>query len=115
MNRPSLAKMKGVWRDQCFKDQKLRPATFKLAYAIADFITMPASVEKYRQKGKIIVWPSQEALRRKTNLNLDTISGGVAQLIERGHLKRLRRGNQYRGSNKYRLVVQEAATPAPSI
>jgi hypothetical protein len=109
MKKPPLPQMKARFRDQCFQDRELTHATFRLAYALADYITLPESVEKYRKKGKIIVWPSQAALRRKTSLSLDTISVGVAQLIARGHLKRIKRGNQFHGSNKYRLVVRDAA------
>ena len=82
---------------------------------MADYITLQDTAEKYRRTGKIVIWPSQAALRERTSFALDTISAGVNQLIEHGHLKRLKRGNQKTGSNRYRLLVNDAQPAQSSI
>lgn len=106
MKLPPLAVIKGMWRDQVFDDPELTASAFKLAYGLANFITMKKSKAKYNRTGRVIVNPSQATLAEVTDLSADTVRDVVAQLIERGHLKRIKRGNQYTGSNKYRIVVK---------
>jgi hypothetical protein len=108
MKRLTLPQFRGRWLDQIFNDHDLPYSTLKLGYFMAAYITMTDSAAKYRQKGKVIIWPSQEELRQKTQLNIDTISAGVRHLIDRGHMKRIRRGNQFKGSNRYRLLMRDA-------
>jgi hypothetical protein len=106
--RIPLAAFRGRWLDQIFNDHELPYSALKLAYFMAGYCTMTDSAAKYREQGKVFIWPSQRELRKKTHLNIDTIIVGVRHLIDRGHLRRVRRGNQVRGSNKYRLIMREA-------
>ncbi|MEI9992077.1 MAG: hypothetical protein WDM86_18825 [Rhizomicrobium sp.] len=104
--RMPLRTVKAIWRDQVCADNGLRPAAFKIGYVMADYMTMAESAEEYRRTGKVIIWPSQESLHLRTELAHDTIRSSVAQLIERGHLRKLKRGNQFTGSNTYRIILR---------
>jgi hypothetical protein len=103
-----LSRLKAIWRDQVFNDPGLTASTFKLGYAMADFITMRDTAAMYRRRGEIVIFPSQETLRERTHLSLDTIRVGTSQLIGGGHLRRLRRGNQITHSSQYKIVVKES-------
>jgi hypothetical protein len=103
--RSELRVLKAKWRDQVFDD--VGASEFKLAYALADFMTMNDSVEKFAVKGRIVVWPSQTELGRRSRLSADTIRRCINKLIDRGHLRRLKHGNQFTGSSRYRIVIDE--------
>lgn len=101
-----LRQTKSVWRDQVFYDRRLTPATFLIGYAMADYMTRTDTLDRFHRTGKIVIFPSQSTLRRDTGLHADTVCEGIAQLIAHGHLVRLKRGNQFTGSNQYRVVVK---------
>jgi hypothetical protein len=100
--------LKAVWRDQVFNDPSLTPSTFKLGYAMADFITMRDTAAMYRRQGEIVIFPSQETLRQRTHLSPDTIRVGINQLMAGGHLRRLRRGNQITHASRYKILAKES-------
>jgi len=109
VSKTDLKTFKAKWREQLFKDTKLKPSTFKLGYYLVDFCTLPESGRKYKAQGKVYVWPSQKTLAEGTNLSFATVSTGIARLIRRGHLVRVSRGNQEKGSSKYRLLMPRRA------
>lgn len=101
-----LSAIKGMWRDQVFGDRRLTPSAFKSAYALADYITMRETREKYERTGKVVVFPSQARLSDQTGLAMDTVRAGIRQLIDRRHLEKIERGNQFTGANRYRIVLK---------
>lgn len=105
-----LRKQKQVWREQVCSDNKLTPSAFKIGYVMADYVTLEDSAAHYRKHGKLIIWPSQAALRDRTEISVDTIRTSVATLIKRGHLELRQRGNQVRGSNEYRMLIKAKST-----
>ena len=104
-----LRRLKAQWRDQVAHDHDLRPAAFKIAYFMADYVTMDKSKLKFHRQGKMFIWPSQRDLCSSTCFSRETVGESIRQLIEQGHLKKLRAGNQFTGSSKYRLLMKEAA------
>jgi len=78
-----------------------------IGYVMANYMTMQETTKRYLETGKIIVNPLQETLQERTGFNLQTISNGITQLIEHEHLRKLRRGNQFIGGNRYRIVIKQ--------
>lgn len=50
---------------------------------------------------------SQETLRERTHLSLDTIRVGINQLAASGHLRRIKRGNQITHASQYKFLAKE--------
>ena len=100
------------WRDQLFFDHDLQFSSFKVGYALTMFLTMKDTANYYLKTGKVFIWPSQERIREQSGMPLGTISAGIDQLIEHGHLNKTKRGNQFSGSNCYLLILKERASPA---
>lgn len=107
----SLYQLRGVWRDQIFKDAELSHAAFRLGYGLAAYMTLKDTEAEYRNSGKIEVFPSQEALSEDSSVSPATIRVSIAQLIQRGHLEQVRRGNQHSGSNRYRILIKRRGEP----
>ena len=114
-----LSHLKAKWRDQLCADNELRPAAFKVGYVMADYMTMTKTANQYIETGEIIIYPSYEELGKKTGFCLDTIGTSVTQLIDHGHLQKQKRGNQFSGSNRYRIIIMRqpsrAQIASPSI
>lgn len=110
--RRPLSHLKAKWRDQLCADNELRPAAFKVGYVMADYMTMARTATQYAETGEIIIYPSHEELGKKTDFCPDTIGASVAQLIDHGHLQKLKRGNQFTGSNRYRIIVMRQVSRA---
>jgi hypothetical protein len=106
-NKNTLSRLKAIWRDQIFADRDLTSSCFKVGYAMADYMTMNKTAAWFRRHGDIVIFPSQEELRKRTHLSPDTIRVSIAQLIEGGHLRRWRRGNQFTGSNRYKVIIKD--------
>lgn len=106
VDRQKAQTFRGRWRDQTFNDPELTPAAFKVAYYMADFATMWNSAQQYSETGSMVIFPSQIQLAEGCNLSRDTISNSVAQLAERGHLRKLTTGNQRIGSSRYELLLK---------
>ena len=104
-----LTVVRARWRDQIMHDLRLQYSTKVIGYHMADYITMDHTRQRYRETGKIVIFPSQELLHDKTGANPDTVMEAVKQLIRRGHLELLAKGNQYTGSNQYRVILRKAA------
>lgn len=109
MQRTPLPTLRGMWRDQVFADLKLPPSARIIGYAMGSFFTMEKTADLYRRKGWVRIFPSQTRLHQLTGLHLDTVRVAIGQLIERGHLKLSRKGNQFSGSNRYRVIFKEKA------
>ncbi len=106
-NKNTLSRLKAIWRDQIFGDPGLTPSACRVGYVMADFMTMEKTTSHYRRRGEIVIFPSQKTLRERTFLSPDTIRLNIAQLIKGGHLRRLRRGNQFTGSNRYKVIIKD--------
>jgi hypothetical protein len=102
-----LRLLKHKWRDQVMFDHELTPSTRCVGYCAANYITMDATRDKYRDTDRIIIWPSQKTLAAETGFNIETVSRAIKQLRKHGHLKRTQKGNQHTGSNRYRIVMKE--------
>ena len=107
-----LHTFRAKWRDELFFDHDLQFSSFKVGYALTMFLTMKDTAAYYHKTGKVLVWPSQERIREQSGIPLGTISAGIKELIERGHLSKTKRGNQVLGSNCYRLILKERASTA---
>lgn len=105
--RLPLPTLRGRWRDQLNADHELKDSAFRVGYTMAGFMTMDVTEHRYSRNGRIIVYPSQQRLHDQTGIGLRTISSSIAQLVDRGHLKRLTRGNQVGGSARYQIVLLE--------
>lgn len=107
-----LRELKGQWRDQVLVDRALSHTTFKVAYVMADFMTMNESARRFRESGQIIVFPSQAELCHRTNASINTVGSSIAQMIRRGHLRKLETGNQVLGSSTYQIIIKRGAADA---
>lgn len=74
---------------------------------MADYMTMDATADAYDRRGKVVIWPSQSTIQTETQLSIDTVGTCIAQLIGRGHMDRLKRGNQFNGSNQYEIRLRK--------
>lgn len=110
-----LRKLKAKWRDQVMYDKRLKPAARCVLYDLADFATMDQSALDYQDKGKVIVFPSQAGIAERLGLNPSTVSSAIKQAADRGHLKRLSRGNGMTGTSSYRLILQKSGDNASEI
>ena len=102
---------RGKWWDQVHADNGadgLSYAAMALGYALGWYMTLPDTKAKYqRNGGKLYVWCTQEDLSERTGINRARISTCIKQLIERGHIRLVKRGNNIkRRANKYRIVLQ---------
>jgi len=102
-----LSRLKAIWRDQIVADHELTSSCFKVGYVMADYMTMEKTTSRYRRHGEIVIFPSQKMLQERAFLSPDTIRVSIAQLIARGHLRKLRRGNQFTGSNRYKVIIKD--------
>ena len=100
-----LYELRAKWRDQVFGDEQVTPAAFRVAYAIASYITMERTTQDYMDSGRIYVFPSQETLAHDANVATDTVRLSIKQLVGRGHIAQVRRGNQFTGANEYRILI----------
>jgi len=110
----SLEALRGKWRHQVMADRVLTGSTRTIGYWMADFMTMDKTRAEYEATGDIAIFPSQKELVRRTGFHIETVADGIAKLIKRGHLHKLRHGNQRTGSNRY-LVIIKAPKPLMSI
>ena len=94
-----------MWRDQIFFDPELRHAAFRVGYALAGYITMARTTQIFCDTGRINVYPSYQSLIRDAHVSEDTVRTALRQLIQLNHLAKVRRGNQYTGSNVYRIRI----------
>jgi hypothetical protein len=101
-----LEVLKAKWRDQVMADSKLTASSQVLAYWMADFITMDWTRGRYKETSEIIIFPSQRVLEKQAGFHIETIATGISKLIRRGHLYKLKRGNQITGSNRYLVIVK---------
>jgi hypothetical protein len=106
-----LAKLRGQWRDQVMHDHRLSFATRVSGYYLAARITMEDTRNRYGRTGKIVIWGSQEKLAGEMGCSEETAHRAIGQLIDRGHLRLFKRGNQYTGANSYRVIVKLGSTP----
>lgn len=102
-----LYDQRGAWRDQIYKDAELSHATFRVGYGLAEHMTKSDTANTFFDTGRIEVFPSHALLSRDAHVSLDTVRVSIAQLEERGHLKKVRRGNSWTGSNLYRIIVKK--------
>lgn len=107
--RSDLYEFRGRWRDQVFGDHHISHAAFKVAYLLASFVTMDRTMDTYLDTGRVEIFPSHDTLAHQARVASDTVYRAVNQLVDRGHLERGKRGNQFSGSNTYLLVIRQAA------
>jgi hypothetical protein len=111
-----LYEFRGRWRDQVFRDEYISHAAFKVAYRLADYMTMETTAERYTETGRIKVFPRQERLAQEAHVSADTVRVAIKQLAERGHLEVVSRGNQHNNhANVYRILVKTEQARADRI
>ena len=106
----SLEVLKAKWRYQTMADHKLTASYRCLAFWLADYMSMDLTRAKYKKTGRIVIWPSQQELANRTGFHINTVVEGIASLIHRGHLVKLRQGNQFTISNRYQVIVKPPKT-----
>lgn len=87
-------------------DHRLAGKAPVVGYWMGDCITMEKTEADYKETGDIVIFPSQQELVEKTGFHIETVAAGVANLIKRGHLFKLKQGNQRTGSNRYLVIVK---------
>ena len=105
--RTRLPVVKARYRQQLFDDPRLNFAPFKIGYLLADRITMDGTAKKYHQTGRIEIWGSQEEIANEIGCNVSTVNTAIKKLIRCGHLLKIKGGNQYTGSNIYRVIMKK--------
>ncbi len=101
-----LYEYRGRWRDQVFADPSIKGTAFKVAYALSIYMTMNETAQRYVETGRVQVFPNQASLAHDAQLSVDTIRININRLVRRGHLKRVRHGNQIGGATVYGLLFK---------
>ena len=97
--------IKGKWIDWVRDNRRLTYSSIVVALYFSETFTMRDTASEYRSTGKVIVNPSHAWLAERSDISVKIIQQAIAQLVKRGHLRKIQQGSRHGGANVYQVVL----------